>query len=364
MKKIILLNLFLILIIQSSAQSNTVSVTEIYNNNYWVLSHRMITSYNNNINEFLYQKWDPNSNNWINIEKTEYEYENEKIISRKWAKWNEIENKFVYTQKLIFYYSIEGLLTEEHNVSVNSLGQENLNSKVEYYYNDSNNIFYTINFSGNNLEAETKTEYIYKNEKDIDQKLIYDLRGSSEFLLNKIGYYYTNDVITSISTYEINLNAWHLIAKESRSFNNQGYLSKVKNYAFIDYKNSLDLTNFQDYFYYSDNKLSLIIGYSNGINGIQPTFRTTFHYDMNLNTENVELKPSFNIYPNPAQNVVFIKGINEATKVQFFDLNGKLIFEKLLIYDDFLDISNLKPAVYTIQIESENQVQHLKFLKQ
>ena len=70
-----------------------------------------------------------------------------------------------------------------------------------------------------------------------------------------------------------------------------------------------------------------------------------------------------NIYPNPANNVLFIYGITQNTKVSIFDLNGKLILSNYLT-EAQINISNLSGGIYIIRFENSTGIVTRKFVKQ
>ena len=83
-----------------------------------------------------------------------------------------------------------------------------------------------------------------------------------------------------------------------------------------------------------------------------------------LAAETPEL-PSFeiSIYPNPVSNIINVKGenISKISKVQIYDITGKLVleFEKPFIYQNTIDVSQLKSGIYIIKLDDVSQ----KFIK-
>ena len=53
------------------------------------------------------------------------------------------------------------------------------------------------------------------------------------------------------------------------------------------------------------------------------------------------------IYPNPASNKLFIKGLEEGEEVQIVDVSGRLI--QITIYNEYLDVSQLKSGLYIVK---------------
>lgn len=74
---------------------------------------------------------------------------------------------------------------------------------------------------------------------------------------------------------------------------------------------------------------------------------------------------SFSIYPNPAQEIITIKGLNSETyTARIIDLSGKLIQNNIQLSNSKLNISNLQSGVYFLSITSDkgltNQVKFVK----
>jgi bacillopeptidase F (M6 metalloprotease family) len=68
------------------------------------------------------------------------------------------------------------------------------------------------------------------------------------------------------------------------------------------------------------------------------------------------------IYPNPANNILFFKGLKENTKVTVIDLQGKVILYKDVL-DNLIDISILDEGIYTIIFKNETGITTRKFIK-
>jgi hypothetical protein len=71
---------------------------------------------------------------------------------------------------------------------------------------------------------------------------------------------------------------------------------------------------------------------------------------------NQELNNNISVYPNPAQNDIYISGINsdfnikEIYKVEIYDISGHLIRRSTLDTDVSVDISDLKSGIYSLNI--------------
>jgi uncharacterized hydantoinase/oxoprolinase family protein len=74
----------------------------------------------------------------------------------------------------------------------------------------------------------------------------------------------------------------------------------------------------------------------------------------------VETAQSFKVYPNPASDVVAIKGTNGSTftSVQAFDITGRAVYASDATGNSLsIDVSNWNNGIYLVQIATENGVQ-------
>ena len=74
---------------------------------------------------------------------------------------------------------------------------------------------------------------------------------------------------------------------------------------------------------------------------------TTFHQNMWLDQIN-ELNGDLQIYPNPAQTQISL-GLTEPTQIQIKDINGKVIFNGLVVAGQNIDIQTLEGGIYLIE---------------
>ncbi len=69
------------------------------------------------------------------------------------------------------------------------------------------------------------------------------------------------------------------------------------------------------------------------------------------------------VYPNPAEDILFIDGLTNPAMVSIYDISGKLIMIKQLTTDE-IDISSLAKGMYFIKVISDKQSLVRKFLKE
>lgn len=68
------------------------------------------------------------------------------------------------------------------------------------------------------------------------------------------------------------------------------------------------------------------------------------------------------VYPNPAGQTIFLKGLNGNKEIAIYSLNGKLLIKKLL-NNNQLDISDLSKGIYTLRIVNKEKVLNIKLIK-
>ena len=76
-------------------------------------------------------------------------------------------------------------------------------------------------------------------------------------------------------------------------------------------------------------------------------------------SSNVEL--SFVIYPNPAQNSIFIHA-DLSNYIEIFSLNGELVYSSIIKNGDSIDVSLFKNGIYILKNTSNFGVQVKKLV--
>jgi len=73
---------------------------------------------------------------------------------------------------------------------------------------------------------------------------------------------------------------------------------------------------------------------------------------------------SLNIYPNPAENILFVQTSEANCKMTIYNSLGAVVMNKNISDDtEEQDIINLKPGVYTICISKDDKFISRKFIK-
>ncbi len=71
------------------------------------------------------------------------------------------------------------------------------------------------------------------------------------------------------------------------------------------------------------------------------------------------------LYPNPVNNVLYVKGVEVADKIEVRSITGKLIYSgtDVSIFKNGYNTSDLVPGVYTVIIYNDNRAKALRFVK-
>jgi beta-glucanase (GH16 family) len=74
------------------------------------------------------------------------------------------------------------------------------------------------------------------------------------------------------------------------------------------------------------------------------------------------LGDKFSIYPNPAQDDLFVKGTAPNSTICIFDAQGRVFYRGAVCFGDQIDISRLCPGYYMVQASNVSGIQVLKFI--
>lgn len=81
---------------------------------------------------------------------------------------------------------------------------------------------------------------------------------------------------------------------------------------------------------------------------------------------NTNAKAGISVYPNPAHGMVNIKTVNQITKIQVINAIGQVVLEKSNINNNFssIELNTIESGIYTILLNTENEVIASQFIKQ
>ncbi|MDF2553281.1 MAG: BspA family leucine-rich repeat surface protein [Chryseobacterium sp.] len=81
-----------------------------------------------------------------------------------------------------------------------------------------------------------------------------------------------------------------------------------------------------------------------------------------LSTHESQVKNTGSIYPNPAENFIYLQNIKDAKSYIITDMSGRMITKDALT-KDLINIQNLEPGNYILQIVTKEKIETFKFIK-
>ncbi len=97
-----------------------------------------------------------------------------------------------------------------------------------------------------------------------------------------------------------------------------------------------------------------------------PVTSTTSISNLNSidNKSNTETSQQLSLYPNPASDIIYIAGEEDACDVQILNIQGKILKSvHLESGSEGVDISNLTSGIYFMRVSSENVMKTIQFVK-
>jgi hypothetical protein len=80
-----------------------------------------------------------------------------------------------------------------------------------------------------------------------------------------------------------------------------------------------------------------------------------------LGVQNIQ----FQIYPNPANEIIAIKSNEILDRIEIIDVRGKMVFSKKTNeFETNVNINSLSAGLYLIKIFSKNNTKSTKFIKE
>jgi len=126
------------------------------------------------------------------------------------------------------------------------------------------------------------------------------------------------------------------------------------------------ITNTTYVYYDSTHKFPLLSSTRANINALGMNQTTEGAQALNevfLKVTDFAKKNNFKIYPNPAQDFIHIQGeVTNYSKANIYSLDGKLV-KVSDIKSDKIQVSNLPPATYFIEVSGKSQTESVKFIK-
>ncbi|MFN1217428.1 T9SS type A sorting domain-containing protein [Chryseobacterium kwangjuense] len=130
--------------------------------------------------------------------------------------------------------------------------------------------------------------------------------------------------------------------------NNDGYVSfKIKTRSTLTAGDSFS------------NKANIYFDYNSPI--ITNTYTTTVQNAL-ATSEVMNQKNDFSIYPNPVQDMLYIKSNDEVIRAELYDTSGRIL-STTGVKNNSVNVSDLKKGNYIIKVSTKNKTLTLKFIK-
>lgn len=82
-----------------------------------------------------------------------------------------------------------------------------------------------------------------------------------------------------------------------------------------------------------------------------------------LNTEGVSLGNKLGVYPNPAQDVVYVTNADKNASVEIYNMAGQKVISETSLSKEGLNVSKLSKGTYIIKVKTGTQTESIKLLK-
>jgi hypothetical protein len=282
---------------------------------------------NNKTNETI-SVWKVETNNWITVTTVDYQYDNnDNLLDIHYKNaWDEASQTWFNRNHTVYNYVVGLLVEKSVEITYNNV----LYSKYK--------IIYTNNSLGEPIEEVTTTfnEGLWHNSSKIILSYNFD---------NLIG-------LKSFYHWDVNNSSWGQYGTEQFTYNNEA----LQNVQYSDFYSSSfrEYNEFQDLVHES---VSTMQSYSN-----------IYHYYPNsaLQNESFEkLNSEVTIFPNPIIDFMTVSANENFSSIAIFNALGQLVFEKKVnAKEEKIDLTALTSGNYIVKINSETSSKVLKIIKQ
>ncbi len=307
----------------------------------WINYIKYINTYytDSKLKTQIYQEWNIDNNKWENYFFSKIKYENDKVISQYWDKWENDTFKTYYRE--LFTYNTN---------------RELIHKLIQYY-------------NANDDTWGNSKEYIHKYN-DFGRKILYVfLKRNKRTTKHKTEYDSENRFLnfTWLTGSENNtwINRWFTSALYSANQKQVTYLSN-----FWDKEKNQWAENTLDKYYYDD--YDNLIEYTNRKKEKEEAiwennYRKVFFWSKKLVNKVKEINNQITLYPNPCSSFIDISGFRSnqsLKKIQIFSIYGQLLKKSESRSNEIhLNLSNIRKGIYILKIISDNKMTKKRFLK-
>jgi hypothetical protein len=290
--------------------------------------------------ETIYKDYDTLTKVWINNSKIESTYQNDSTLIRELMyTWNDAKGSWAKSDQNLFTYinnRLAEILTEYWTGYAWATSSRDM-----YEFNAGNQITRILvqNWNGNSWDNVSQYIYTYNSNNKLTENLFQYFDNNSWVNYRLSGYTYDNNN---------NLTEWL-----SKRWDQATGLLTSASYKYLYTYNAGNL-NIQT-LYQRWNTTNL-----DWVNSIRTDYYYSIHIVFGITpTEN---QNTLAIYPNPATNMLFVKGLTATSVISIYDLNGKLLIRNQMTNNQ-IDIADLPAGLYTLRLENSNGGSTVKFVK-
>lgn len=218
----------------------------------------------------------------------------------------------------------------------NEYSSNNYHRTKKWTYNENGmlTLFEHKYYIGDNVNDNDRIEYVYNDENNISEKLISVIDENGVEKLIQTSTYEYNDNLISNLIFKINFEPY---TRHNQSDDNHFY--------YDHYKSTNNIVSELRKKKSDDGWINQKINY---------TYETR-NFDYNGIEGNSNLG-TYSIYPNPSNGYITIKtDIKENSRLELFTISGMKVLETIINNNSKVDLNNLENGMYLYRIMSENQ---------
>lgn|GEM_PF-2656047 len=321
--------------------------------------------------------WQPENEVWTKMFKSIHSHDEHGNITQEIRyHWSETEMDWRNRTKTVFTYNSDDYLTK----------------LIGYNWNPNENAFIKNYKYANSYENNQLTERVHSNwDTDTDQ-WVYNLRQA--FIYDE---YWEIHLRSMTYNWDNEMNEWSLSAKTENTFDNgnwikgvtynwqdeiEGWVAAFKTetdydnhsnpikqvwYQWID-----DLDNWMQTFKYeqeydenSNRILFKTFSWDEEANAWQNQTKYQYYFSSLVTTSGESFHTeTLTLFPNPASNIVTLKGVNTQDGISVYNTNGKLLLHKKARQaNEVIDISHLPKGVYLVAVSNGDKRTVIRLLK-
>ncbi len=367
-------------------------------NNSWEKDYRYIFIYNNagEIQFEITLDWKNPSNSWDTVYRHEHSYNSNGMLTSSVVSNYSNSTGWTYESQILYEYDLENNLMVEIFQVYNQEWKNLL--KDEYSYDNNRNISKKKNYVWLSQEEKWELRVIYEHKYSNDKIiLLYEYHffqdDTSWSNTKKTEYSYTLDNLILETKYKAHsdnsANRWYLFSKTENEYDNFNNLTQTISYLYEDltwinsrmtsyaYDHSVNLddiifTTWEPSTYAVHSKPLGYSDYSWNNGNWNQTSSTSYYYieqDISL-YDNSDIKNNIDvtIFPNPTTDYILLTtnaNLSNLIYFELFDIQGKNIIPKMILKSQqTLDLSNLGNGIYVYKLMSSDKTRQGKLIKE